>query len=233
MYLIDAVGKTNVLEFEPSPAYQLVPAGTTPGKLVFTVPSTNYSSANRFHIGIRGKTSGISSTPEVVFSSGGAYLSHFGADTPSGNYASLTDVTNIHNALGGGTTYTNEANTVAAGVVVGSQIGTNAQAELLTGTIAAARLAPGASDGKVLTYDGTGSTNKWSTGGGASETRSWINSSTGLVTYLLSGTDAILLIKTNATYNLNVVVGTTTNVIGGDGVWVEARPIGSSWVVRW
>ena len=61
----------------------------------------------------------------------------------------------------------------------------------------------------------------------------FIDTSTGAVTHVLSGTGNLLLVKTNALYNLLVVAGTTTNTIGGDGVWVEAKPTGTTWLLRW
>jgi hypothetical protein len=58
-----------------------------------------------------------------------------------------------------------------------------------------------------------------------------INTSTGLVTYVL--TQPQILIKTNATYNLQLVANNTTNVVIGDGIWIDVTQGGTNFYTRY
>lgn len=61
-----------------------------------------------------------------------------------------------------------------------------------------------------------------------------VDTSSSIVTYVLNTTStAVTLYKTNAAYDLKVAFGITTNIISGDGIWVDARRDGSQWIVRW
>ena len=58
-----------------------------------------------------------------------------------------------------------------------------------------------------------------------------INTSTGAVNYVISA--PITLIKTNATYNLNLIANGVTNTISGDNVWIDVIKSGTNYYSRY
>jgi len=106
------------------------------------------------------------------------------------------------------------------------QVGTNANFEISQdGTLSGTNIV---SSG-VFTGNGSGLTNV----PGSCQVQ-LLDCSTGLVTVVLSQGTPYVLIKSNATYNAEIVANTTTNTVTGSLVWVDVQPINSTnWVLRW
>jgi hypothetical protein len=85
VYLVNSVTKVEEFEFEPSPAYQTVFAGTTPTKLTFSVPVSDYTSTTNLHVMVKLKFQ-VTGSPSVSIVMGGAYASHFSFSVPDNNF---------------------------------------------------------------------------------------------------------------------------------------------------
>jgi len=85
VYLVNSETGSEEFEFEPSPTYQTVNAGATPTKLVFSLPSSDYSSTTNLYAVIKLKFQ-VTGSPTVSIVSGGAYPSHFSFSVPDSNF---------------------------------------------------------------------------------------------------------------------------------------------------
>jgi hypothetical protein len=88
VYIVNSVTMADEYEFEPSPAYQTVPSTTTPTKLVFSVPVTEYSSTTNFYVAVKVKVQEDGNDPTIRLTSGGIYPAHISFNVPGGYFLS-------------------------------------------------------------------------------------------------------------------------------------------------
>ena len=85
-YIYDEVTDAIVYEFNPSPAYQDVPASAVPTKLTFSVPMSEYNTNSPFRVVVKIKVSEGGVNPTIRIVSGGAYPSHMMFSQPGSAY---------------------------------------------------------------------------------------------------------------------------------------------------
>lgn len=74
------------------------------------------------------------------------------------------------------------------------------------------------------------------TGTGATNYVAVVDTTAALVTIDMTASNRIyhVFIKSNATYNCEIVCCTVTNTVTGSLVWIDVQPVSTTnWVVRW
>jgi len=85
-YAVNSVTMAEEYEFMPAPVAQTVPAGTTPTKLQFSVPLTDYNTGTNVYIMVKLKVTESSVDPTIRIVSGGAYPSHATFSVPASTF---------------------------------------------------------------------------------------------------------------------------------------------------
>jgi hypothetical protein len=91
MYVVNAVSKIEEFEFNPPPVAQAVFAGSTPTRLQFSIPITDYTSTTNLHIMVKIKATVVSGSPVVRLVGGGAFPSHVSFQIPGALYLTKTE----------------------------------------------------------------------------------------------------------------------------------------------